>query len=808
MSLQNPNPESRQPQSVYHPQEEEIDLREQVNLYLRHWPWFILGILICLLGAFLYLRYTVSVYNNTATIIIKDEEKKGALDLSAFSEMGMFGGLATSSIENEIGILQSRRLMSNVARNLQLNVRYFEEGTVKTTELYADVPFKVQLLEYNEAALGGLGSFSVEILDEETYRISNTELELDQKVSFGAPLELPFGKIILTPNFEAGKEQMKNTIVVSFGTVEGAADSYRNALEVMLTGQQSTLIELSLQDPVREKARDILNRLIYQYNQEAIEDKNQVSLNTAEFIEERLVIIAEELDSVETGKEDFKTANRLTDIQAEAQLFIQNASEFRKEQMEVETQLELANAMLDYLNNAEKEGELLPSNLGFSEGGLVSAIATYNQIVLERNRILAGSTELNPVIVNLDAQIEQMKGNVMTSLMNYKNSLQISQRELAAQEATINREIADVPSQEKQFRVIERQQSVKEALYLFLLQKREETNLALAAVAPKAKIVDAAYSSNNPVSPKPKIIGMAALVMGLVIPFLIIYVRNLLNNTVKGRGDLEKHAREIPIVGEIPRIPSGQPELVERNDRTILAESFRILHTNLQYLLVNAGKKPGGNTIFVTSTIKGEGKTFAAFNLAMTLANAEKRVLVIGADLRNPQLQRFEPGIKENLGVSDYLVSETLDLRKVIQTSRMHENLDLLVSGTIPPNPSELWRQEKATTLFSELTQMYDYLIVDTAPAMLVTDTFLINKFADITLYMVRAGFTEKKLLNFAMEAKHDGKIHDVGFVLNDVEAANFGYGNSYSYGYSYGYAYGPNKLSFWDRVKGRFGMF
>lgn len=789
---QNPNPSYRPPQ------EEEIDLREELTKYLRHWPWFVAGVIICVLAAFLYLRYTTPVYNTAATIIIKDEDKKGGSgDLSAFADLGLLNGLGTNSIENEIGILKSRRLLNSVGRKMQLQVRFYEKGTVRTTELYEDRPFNIQVLEYREEELQDLEPFEVNIIDETSYEISNPVIGYGKKAAFGNPVQLPFGGIILTPNFGAGREKMDKTILLSFGSLESAVDSYRSRLQVNLTDKNSTLIELSLQDPVRAKAQDILDRLIYQYNQEAIEDKNQVSLNTAEFIEERLAIISSELDSVETGKQEFKTENRLTNIEAESQLFIENASEFRKEQLEVETQLELANTMIEYLQKEGKDG-LLPANLGFSESSLVSAIQAYNQMVLERNRVLSGSTERNPVVVNLNNQISDMKSSVMQSLLNLRNSLQISRKDLAAREASINAQIAGVPSKEKQFRGILRQQNIKEALYLFLLQKREETNLSLAATAPKAKIVDPAYSSKQPVSPKSKIVLLAALILGLLIPFLVIYIRNLLNNKVQSRADMEQEVKQIPLVGEIPKLSRGQKEIIESQDRSVLAESFRILHTNQQYLLVNAGTKPGGNTIFITSTVKGEGKTFVAFNLAITLAQAEKKVLIVGGDLRNPQLQRFEAGAKDHRGVSDYLVNNNLDLKELIQSSKLHANLDLLVSGSIPPNPSELWRQEKTATLFAKLEELYDYIIVDTAPAMLVTDTFLINKYADLTLYLVRAGYTEKKLLNFAVEAKQQGKLKEVGYVLNDVEAAHFGYGNKYGYYY----AYGEEAPGFWGRMK------
>jgi len=319
--------------------------------------------------------------------------------------------------------------------------------------------------------------------------------------------------------------------------------------------------------------------------------------------------------------------------------------------------------------------------------------------------------------------------------------------------------------------------------------------------APKAKIVDRAYSSVEPVSPKPKIILLAALILGLLIPFLIIYLKNLLNNKVKSREDIEKLVKEIPLVGEIPKVVGKDKEMILTNDRSVLAEAFRILHTNLQYLIVNTAEKVKGNTIFVTSTVMGEGKTLVSYNLALTLANTNKKVLIIGADLRNPQLQRFEKDARTHLGVSDYLANDNLKLQDIILKSNNNNNLDLLPSGSIPPNPSELWRRKKTGELFNDLEEIYDYIIVDTAPTILVTDTFLINKWADLTLYVVRAGYTEKKLLEFARDAKNDGKLHDVSFVLNDVKWANFGYGNKY------GYAYGEEKKSLLKRLLNKAGV-
>lgn len=787
------------------PQEEEINLREELEKYSKHWPWFVLGILICISVAFSYLRVTTPSYHTIASIIIKDEESKSpSSEMAAFADLGLLGGMGTNSIENEIGILRSKRMMTNVVKALNLNITYYDEDAIKSSELYLNTSYLVQVLKLDEKQLSAFSKeeaneFHVRPTGEDQFELVNTETGESYAGVLGQPMEIPFADIILVKNteFEPMEEGEVPSLKVRFSNIEPVVLNYRERLQINLTDKNSSLIELSLDDEVKSKAQDILDQLIYEYNREAIEDKNLVARNTATFIDERLQIINEELDSVETGKENFKEANQLTDIEAESEMFIENVSDYNKREQELGTQLELASTMIEYLKGDSKS-DLLPANLGIKEESVNSRIEEYNQLVLERNRILSGSTEKNPVVVRLNNQIDQIRANVLESFERLRSNLKVSQRELERQGSVINSKISAVPSKERKYRGIERQQNIKESLYLFLLQKREENSLSLAVTAPKAKIVDRAYSSVAPVSPKPKIILLAALIIGLLIPFLIIYLKNLLSNTIQSREDMEKLSKEIPVVGEIPKVARKENEMITQNDRSVLAEAFRILHTNLQYLIVNSAEKERGNTIFVTSTVKGEGKTLVSFNLALTLANTHKKVLIVGADLRNPQLQRFEEDARHHTGISDYLANDNLKLGDLIRKSKHHSNLDLLPSGSIPPNPSELWRRKKTGEMFKELEGLYDYIIVDTAPSLVVTDTFLINKWADITLYVVRAGYTEKKLLNFAVDSKKEGKLHDVSFVLNDVKWANFGYGNKY------GYAYGEEKKSFIDRLKNK----
>jgi len=768
----------------------EQSLREILEQYTRYWYLFVLGVLTTLVLAFVYLRYATSYYETKSTIIIKDEKRGGgAAELAAFADLSFFSNLYSDKIESELVILSSKTLITETVKELNLNVSYFIKGAIKTTELYDYIPFKVNYLIDLDTVNNLLPpTLIITPLSETEFKITDVEGTFSNTHSFGDIIKLSFGDILVVPSLENTKrysEFIDRSIIVEYHSIENIANQYKDKMSIIHDGKKGDVVTLTLESPLPKKGQDFINELIYQYNQDAINDRNQIAKKTSLFIDSRLEIITKELDSVETNKEIYKKENRLTNIEAEAELVLENASDFNKRQVDVGTQLAFVNSMIDYIEESPTT-DVLPQGLGI-EGEASSSVNTYNQLVLERNKLLENSTSKNPVIINLNSQIEQLQLGILENLKNQRRGFQIATRDLNIQENKFNSKLSQVPTQEKLFRGIVRQQNIKEQLYLFLLQQREETSISLAVTSPKAKVVDSAYTGKIPVSPKKLFIYLLAVLGGIIIPFLILYVYYLLNTKVANRQDVERVHFKTPLVGEIPKLKKSDEELIGHNDRSILAESFRILRTNLQYLLIDKFKdNDEAKNIFVTSTIKGEGKTFIAFNLALTLAQTGKKVVLVGADIRNPQLHRYLPEqFRNKKGLTEYIVDSTLNTSDLVEKSEYSTNLDIILSGVIPPNPAELLMQSRTKVFFEELRQKYDYIIVDTAPSMLVTDTILINKLADLTLYVIRAGYTDKKLLEFPLDSINEGRLSNLALVLNNVSLNNFGYGNKYGYTYN-----------------------
>lgn len=776
-------------------QNEDFNLREAIERYLDHWQWFALAVCICVTIAYVYLRYTTAQYQASTTILVKDDKKGGMLsELSAFADMGLGGGMK-SNVDNEIEILKSRTLVERTVQKLELNVSIIEKGNVNSTELYKNAPIEVHFI--NKKA----GFYKDEVRWEFVKLTPNTfELKVDgTPIIFNNKKEFRYGEIITTRNGDLiitkvfGKSYPKNleekTISIVVNPLENVVASFQKRLNVNPISKTSSVVEISITDAVIKKAEAFLDNLIQIYNEDAAADKSFISENTSKFVANRLLLITQELDGVEKDVQHFKTANKLTDIETEAKLFIEGSSEYNKKRVEIEIQLNMVASMLDFIKKSSNS-DLLPTNMISAKGEESGLMDSYNQLVLERNRILKSATVENPTVVKLDQQLASLKMNIAESLRRLQSNLNIQKRDLRGQEGLLDSKIGDIPVQERQFRVIARQQKVKEELYLYLLQKREETAISLAATEPNARVIDAAKASKIPVSPKKNIIYLAALLLGLLIPFGILYLMDLLDTKVKSRFEITKKL-SIPFLGEIPKSETPN-EIVDTSSRSSTAEAMRIVRMNLDFML-NQVPEGKAKTILFTSTISGEGKTFLSVNLAGIFALSGKKVLLIGMDIRNPKLNEYID-LPSSAGLTNYLSSSNAKIEDYIFKHKGFEQLYVLPPGSIPPNPTELLMNKKVDELFAQFKKEYDFIIVDTAPVSLVSDTLIIAKHADTFVYVVRANVLDKRMLHIPEVLYREKKLPNMALLLNDAETKK-------GYGYGYGYGVTTKKVPWYKKV-------
>ncbi|MGO4905997.1 GumC family protein [Flavobacterium sp. W20_MBD1_R3] len=773
--------------------DQDFQIRAIIEQYASHWKWFVLGAFISLSFAYVYLRYTVPQYRASTTILVKDEKKGGlSSELAAFADMGIGGG--KSNLDNEIEILKSRTLIENTVRKMNLNIAFVVEGKILNTDLFKNSPIMVTFIEQKPDFYTTRRSYQYTAVSATAFKLEDLSgqgniLQPDANAyRYGQQIATKFGTLVINKALSNTRAFSTNDkpITILISPLENVAASFRARLSVAPLSKTSSIVELSIVDPVLEKAEYFLDNLVQNYNEEAAADKNFISENTSKFIANRLALITDELDGVEQNVEQFKNSNQLTDIETEAKLFIEGSNEYDKRGVETEIQLNVIGSMLDFIKKS-KQSDLLPTNI--VSGEATDLIGSYNQLVLDRNRILKSATELNPTVIKMEQQLSSLKSNVAASLTRMQSNLNIQKRDLNSQEGLLNRKIGKIPVQERQFRVIARQQKVKEELYLYLLQKREETAILMSATEANARVVDAAKGSDVPVAPKKNIIYLGAFLLGLLVPFGIIYLMDLLDTKIKSRLDLEGKTL-IPFIGDVPT--SNTPsEIIKAESRTSSAEALRIIRTNLEFM-VSKVPEDQAKTIFLTSTFPKEGKTFVSANLAATFALSGKKVLLIGMDIRNPRLDEYLS--LPDRGVTNYLSAKDLVLEDLIVKYDGYENFYILPAGVIPPNPAELLMNKKVDTLFETLKNQYDYIIVDTAPVSLVTDTLLIAKHADCFIYVARANFLEKRMLNIANTLYREQKLPNMCLLLNDTDSTK-------GYGYGYGYGSKVEKDPWYKRI-------
>ncbi|MCY0970072.1 GumC family protein [Chryseobacterium wangxinyae] len=763
----------------------EISIKELLNPYLKKWKYFVGMAFLMLILAIYYIKSSSPVYKAQTSVLIKDAKNMSAAsgDVGVLQSFGGFGGMGTNSIENEIAVFKTKTIIEDVLKDLNFQTPVYAKQTFHNLELYGTTsPYIINVIQDKIGAELPKKPIWIKTKGNQIL-LTSDEWDKSINASFDKTINLPFAIIMIRKNiaFVAPKKENLSEIFFKYSDFEETVNSFQEALVADLSDKEGTIINLSVNFENKDKAKDFLNGLVRQYNGYAINDKNIESKKTKDFIDRRIVLISKELGSVETEKEDYKSNNNIVDLPAEAGINLQVKEQSKSQLLEIGTQLEL-NKILRSSLNKKGVGDVLPLNIGLESEAAGVAIQEYNALVLQRNKYLEEATPDNPLVKTANKQIEEMKSSLMQSLQKNVTSLELAKRKVENQLGSSVQMINKIPTQEKLFRSIERQQQIKENLYLLLLQKREEAAISMEIASDKARVIDKAFVASKPVAPKKLIILGVFLAVGLLLPIIYIYLKEILQSTINKRNDISK-LTDLPVIAEIPKLKNKESPLVAFNDVSPMAEAFRIFVTNLKFLL------PGKNVpqiILVTSSVKGEGKTFVSTNLSIILASARDKVLVIGADIRNPQLQRYNPSMKSVKGLTEFLSGEEISVNDIIHASGYNENCDFIYSGSLPPNPTDLLQNGKLQELLAiiKAQNKYKYVVLDTAPLLLVTDSFLIADISDVIVYVTRAEVTEIEYIEFLNNSVEENKLKNVGIVLNEVKESNFGYGNKYGYGY------------------------
>lgn len=759
------------------PKENVITLRDIVELFLNNWYWFVISAVLCVAAAWIYLSAISPVYQRTAVMLVKGDNQSTSNDLSSMLELnGIPGG---SSVENEVYILRSYQILNDVVQRLHLDVDYSVRNGLRRDYLFSELPLEVRFLDIYP----GYTELTVSAINEKECRLSHLEIEGESKdyneiIAFDDTISTPVGRIIVGQKTEYFKQYIGRDILVTRSDLETATNSVMERIQTSAMDQKSTLVNIICQDVNIARADAILSTILLVYNETIVEDKNRIASNTARFIDERIVIISHELGEVENQLTTFKQEHRIVDLNTNANLYLQEGSKAKEESIQLEAQLSVVEFIKNYLTDKTKSADLIPNVSGVGDAGVQTQIESYNEMMLQRNRLVGNSGENNPVVENMNKNLAAMRSTIAGSIDNYMRTIRLRLQNARKVENKVNQSIESIPQQEKYALDVMRQQSIKETLYTYLLQKREETAMQLAVTEANIRVVEAPFGSRLPIAPKRMIILMAALVIGFVIPFIYFRLCEFWNTGVRGRKDVEDMTT-LPVLGEIPSRKEDQGDeqiVVSENKNDRITESFRLLRTNLDFM------NKGAKVLMFTSTMAGEGKTFVSRNLAVILAGTGKKVVLVDTDIRKRTQSKLS-GVQRKEGVSTFLSGIYTDILKLVISGQLHKNVDVLPAGSIPPNPAELLMSDRLELLIEELKKHYDYIILDNVPALVVADASIVNRVAEITLYVIREGILDRRYLAELERLHQEKKFNNMCVILNDVKDKTSRYGYGYGYG-------------------------
>lgn len=770
------------------PADDFIRIQDLWGMFIPKWYWFAFSLFVALAAASLYLLSTPNVYTRTAAILIKDDSKNNssASAMNEFADMGIFK--SNTNINNELLTLKSPTLMTEVVKRLALNETYTIRRGLKRIELYKSSPVLVTYLSDNNKNV----SFDIEVGAQNKFYLSEfivTGEETGEQFegTIGDSIQTSAGTLVISLTSQHENFVTGSSIRYSKISADRVAGSYVQKLRVDLGNENATIINLSIDDASVQKTEDILNTLIEVYNEKWIQDKNQIAVSTSRFIGERLGVIENELGNVDENISNYKSEHLLPDVQAASNLYMSQSAENKKEIQALTNQLSTAQYIRRELS-AKEINQPLPTNSGIANINIESQIGEYNKMVLDRNRLIANSSEKNPLVIDLANSMQSLKRSIMKSVDNLIVSLNTQIRSIRQQEAATTQQLASNPSQAKYLLSVERQQKVKEELYLYLLQKREENELSQAFTAYNTRVITAPRGSDLPTAPNKKNVLLVAFAFGLLVPAVIIFMQENMNTKVRGKKDLENLS--VPCLGEIPLYLSNKkknnksPEhviVVEESNRNIINEAFRVLRSNVDFI---KNKNTQQKVFVVTSFNPGSGKSFFSMNIAMSFAIKGKKVLVIDGDLRHGTVSAYVGSPKK--GLSDYLGYEETSWNELLITDKKYPNLHTIPVGTIPPNPTELLEDKSLATLIQALRNEYDYIFIDCPPIDIVADAQIIEQYADRTFFVVRAGLLDRSLLSELENIYQEKRFKNLSIILNGTESTGGRY--SYRYGYSYGY--------------------